>query len=266
MMKRFVPLILFAALYCSCNNDQQSTDKPLNQSATLIQQFKPIIQGVWVKKDYIKKVKKSKSPLEAAEKSKGITLMQIDTQKMSGENIEVPLIRDNHEAGKETLTFEPGRNTTTIMFGKDELSYKLKKDTTLIIYHYNADTRETDLNQYIKVSDKAPASGFAAGMDVAINQAIIAGRYEGTDASGKKIAVTFTDDGKVSGLPGLSTYFVQNYFGAHPESGHDQLIFNQGAPGQKVYSFILHKKALRLYNDAAQIKSNKPSFTLNRKR
>lgn len=265
-MKRFIPLILFAALYCSCNNEQQSTDKPLNQSATLIEQFKPLIHGVWIKKDYIKKVKKSKSPLEAAERSKGITMMLIDTLKMSGESIEVPLIRNNHETGKETLTFEPGRNTTTIMFGKDELSYKLKKDTTLIIYHYNADTRETDLSQYIKVLDKAPAAGLAAGMDMAINRAIIAGRYEGTDAGGKKIAVNFTDDGKVSGLPGLSTYFVQNYFGPDPGKGHDELIFNRSTTGQKVYSFVLHKKALQLYNDAAQVKSDKPSFTLNRKR
>ena len=266
-MKRFVPLIISAVLFCSCNNNQQSADKPLNQGPELVQQFKPLINGTWVKKDYIKKVKKSKSPLEAVERGVGITVFQIDTAKMKGDSIPVAAIVNNHGGTNVILKFEAGRNTTTIVFGNDELSYKLKNsDTTLIIYHYDNSTRETNSAQYIKAPAQAKSGDLAAAMNMMVNQAILTGNYQGTDATGKAINARFTDDGKVSGLPGLNTYFVQNDHIANPQHSHDEIIFNMNAAGQKSYSFIITKKTLYLYDDAEHIKSNKPSYTLKRKR
>ncbi|TWR28342.1 hypothetical protein FPZ42_03765 [Mucilaginibacter achroorhodeus] len=266
-MKRFVPLIISAALFCSCDNNQQSADKPLNQGPELLQQFKPLINGTWVKKDYIKKVKKSKSPLEAVDHGVGVTVFRIDISKMKGDSIPVTAVVNNHEAANLTLRFQPGRNTTTIVFGNDELSYKLKNnDTTLIIYHYDNKTKETSSAQYIKAPDENKVGDLATAMNLMINQAILSGNYQGTDATGKPVNARFTDDGKVSGLPGLSTYFVQNDHIADPQHSHDEIMFNMNAAGQKSYSFIINKKTLYLYDDAEHIKSNKPSYTLKRKR
>jgi hypothetical protein len=271
-MKRIVYLLLFTSIFLSCKNKNGDTDqdttnngKPLDQSQALLHQFKPLINGVWVKKDYIKKVKKSKSPLEAVEKSTGITIMYIDTAQIKGDSLKVPVILNNHEGTSVSLSFQPGKNTTTVMLGKDELSYKAKRDTTLIIYHYNPDTKETDVAQYIKTMGKQPAGSLAAGMSIAINKAILSGKYEGTDASGKKIYATFTDDGRVTGLPGLTTYYIQNDLIADPEHSHDQIIFNLNGKDQKSYSFIIHKKTLSLYDNEEQVKSNKPSYSLKRK-
>ena len=269
-MKRLICPLLILSVFISCknksdDNDQDTNGKPLDQSQALIHQFKPLINGVWIKKDYIKKIKKSKSPLEAIEKATGITIMYIDTATLKGDSIAVPVVLNNHEGRNVSLSFEPGKNTTTVMLGKDELSYKLKKDTTLIIYHYNPDTRETDIAQYIKAMDKQPAGGLTTGMSTAINNVILSGKYEGTDASGKKVNPTFTDDGKVTGLPGLTTYFVQSDFVADPEHSHDEIIFNMNSKDQKQYSFIINKKTLSLYDNDGQVKSNKPSYTLKRK-
>jgi hypothetical protein len=272
-MKRIVYLLLFTSIFLSCKSKTDDTDqgttgagKPLDQSQALLHQFKPLINGLWVKKDYIKKVKKSKSPLEAVEKGTGVTIMYIDTALLKGDSIAVPVILNNHEGTNVSLSFQPGKNTTTVTLGTDELSYKLKKDTTLIIYHYNPNTKETNTAQYIKVLDKQPTGGLAAGMSYAINQAILSGKYEGTDAAGKKVYALFTDDGKVTGLPGLTTYYVQNDLIADPEHSHDEIIFNLNGKDQKAYSFIINKKTLSLYDNAGQIKSNKPSYTLKRKR
>ena len=272
-MKRIICPLLILSIFLSCKSktgdsdqDTTGTGKPLDQSQALLHQFKPLINGVWVKKDYIKKVKKSKSPLEAVDNGTGVTIMYIDTTQLKGDSITVPVVINNHEGTKVSLNFQPGKNTTTIEFGTDELSYKLKKDTTLIIYHYNSDTKETSTAQYIKAMDKLPAGGLQAGMSIAINQAILSGKYEGTDAAGKNIRALFTDDGKVSGLPGLTTYYVQNDMIADPNHSHDEIIFNLNGKGQKAYSFIINKKTLSLYDNAEQIKSNKPSYSLKRKK
>jgi hypothetical protein len=271
-MKRIICPLLILTIFLSCksNNDDSDQDTTaagrLDQSQALIHQFKPVISGVWVKKDYIKKVKKSKSPLEAVEKSEGITVMYIDTKKLTGDSITVPVVLNNHEGTNQVLKFEPGKNTTTITLGNDELSYKIKKDTTLIIYHYNPDTKETNTTQYIKAMDKQPASGLAAGMSYMINQAILSGKYEGTDGMGKKINATFSDDGKVSGLPGFTTYYVQNDLIADPDHSHDEIIFNLNAKDQKSYSFIINKRTLSLYDNAEKIKSNKPAYSIKKKR
>ena len=271
-MKRIVYLLLFTSIFLSCksktgDNEEGTTayGKPLDQSQALLHQFKPLINGLWVKKDYIKKVKKSKSPLAAVEKGTGITTMYIDTAQIKGDSIAVPVILNNHEATSVYLSFEPGKNTATVMLGKDELGYKAKNDTTLIIYHYNHQTKETDIAQYIKITDKQPAGQLAAGISMAINQAILSGTYEGTDASGKRINAKFTDDGKVTGLTGLKTYYVQNDLLADPEHSHDNIIFNQNATGRKSYAFIINKKTLSLYDNDGQVKSNKPSYSLKRK-
>jgi hypothetical protein len=269
-MKRIVYLLLSVSIFLSCKDKtgdtgQDANGKPLDQSQALMHQFKPLINGVWVKKDYIKKVKKSKSPLEAVEKGTGITIMYIDTAQLKGDSIAVPIILNNHEGTRVSLSFQPGKNTTTVMLGKDELSYKLKKDTILIIYHYNADSRETDVTQYIKAMDKQPAGGLAAGMNMTINEALLAGKYEGTDALGKRVYATFTNDGKVTGLPGLTTYYIQNDLIADPEHSHDEIIFNMKGTGQKSYAFVINKKTISLYDNEGQVKSNKPSYSLKRK-
>ncbi|QHS55487.1 hypothetical protein GWR56_08020 [Mucilaginibacter sp. 14171R-50] len=272
-MKRIVCPLLILCIFLSCKSKNGDSDQDttangrLDQSQALLHQFKPLINGVWVKKDYIKKVKKSKSPLEAVERGTGITIMYIDTAQLKGDSISVPAIINNHEGMDVTLRFQAGKNTTTIELGGDELSYKVKNgDTTLIIYHYNPKTKETATAQYIKAMQTMPSGGLADGMNYMINQAILSGIYEGTDAAGKKVNARFYDNGKVSGLPGLTTYFVQNDLIADPEHSHDEIIFNLNAPGQKVYSFIINKKTLSLYDNAEQIKSNKPSYSLKKKR
>ncbi|RYU90438.1 hypothetical protein EWM62_07210 [Mucilaginibacter terrigena] len=272
-MKRIICPLLILSIFLSCKSKTGDTDQDttaagrLDQSQALLHQFKPLINGVWVKKDYVKKVKKTKSPLEAVEHGMGVTVMYIDTAQLKGDSIMVPTVINNHEGTDMALRFQPGKNTTTIELGDDELSYKVKNgDTTLIIYSYNPKTKETATAQYIKAMQTKPAGGLAEGMNYMINQAILSGNYEGTDGAGKKVIAKFYDNGKVSGLPGLTTYYVQNDHIADPEHSHDEIIFNLNTKDQKSYSFIINKKTLSLYDNAEQIRSNKPSYSLKKKR
>jgi hypothetical protein len=272
-MKRLVYLPLILCILLSCKSkitgdDQDpSTTKPLDQTPELKHQFTPLINGIWVSQDYLKKVKKSKSPMAAAAKADGVTAMAIDTSKLQGDSIMVPVIINNHEGNNVALRFEAGRNTNTVTLGNDELTYKIKNaDTTLIVYHYNTNTKETMTIKFIKALQSNPGIQPSYGLNMAVNKNLMAGTYIAADAAGKKYDVSFSPDGKVSGLPGFSTYYVQIDLVASSKENADQIIFNLNAKRQKPYSFLIHKNTLTLYDNANQLKSNKPSFTLNRKR
>jgi hypothetical protein len=267
-MKRIIYLTLILTILISCKSkdDQDgAAGNRLNESPDLIHQFKPLIGGVWVKKNYIKKLLRAKSTLAAAERVTGITTLYIDTTKLKGDSIIVPVSWNNAKGNNVALKFQPGKNTTTIMLGDDELSYSVKKnDTTLIIYHYDNATKETSTAKYIKALDTQPAGDFNYGMNYMINKGLMAGRYDATDNSGKTFNVTFTEDGKVSGLPGLSTYFDQDT----QKSNFDRIIFNRDDKTPKVYAFEISRKTLSLYEVTANATSlpEKPVYKLVRHR
>jgi PBP1b-binding outer membrane lipoprotein LpoB len=255
-MKRLSYLLILLSILASCTGNEgdqdASNNRPLDQSAALLHQFKPVINGVWVKKNYIRKLVKSKSPLAAAERAKGITTMFIDTAKLKGDSIVVPAGWNNQKASNVILRFQPGRNTTTVMLGDDELSYTIKNgDTTLVIYHYNPDTKETTSDKYIKAFNKQQSTDVHYAMNYMINKGIISGKYDGTDNAGHKISAAFTDDGKVTGLPGFNTYLVQNYQAADARNATDNIIFNLNQSNQTVYSFSINKRNLSLYQASA---------------
>jgi hypothetical protein len=252
-MKRlfYIAIPLSILLSCKGKNDgddqSNANGKQLDQSPVMIQQFKPVINGVWIKKNYIKKLIKSRSPLEAAERAEGITTFYIDTEKITGDSLKVAVNMDNRKDTSVVLRFQPGRNTTTIMLGDDELSYNIKRnDTTLLIYHYNQRKRETTSDKYIKASEKPVGDKLIYNMDYAINRGLMAGNYQAADAAGKNFRVSFTEDGKVSGLPGYSTYFIQNALDDDKDKA-DLIIFNRGSQGEKIYAFKKEKKSLTLY-------------------
>jgi hypothetical protein len=272
-MKRlfYLPLIFSILLSCKSKitgDDQDTTTtKPLDQTPELEHLFKPLISGVWVKQDYLKKIKKSKSLVAAADKAEGMTTMAIDTSKMQGDSIMVPVIINNHQGNTVALKFESGRNPNTVVLGNDELSYKIKNtDTTLIVYHYNTETKETMTLKFIKAMQSKPGVQPGDGLNMAVNKSIIAGAYIATDAAGKKYNVSFAPDGEVAGLPGFSTYYVQADLVTNPKDASDQIIFNLNEKGQKPYLFLIHKNTITLYENADQLKLNKPGFTLNRKK
>jgi hypothetical protein len=278
-MKRIFYVLLCLSILAACKNKPEESEgavdangRPLDETPGLIHQFKPLINGVWVKKDYIKKLIRSRSPLEAAPKATGLTTFFIDTGKLTGDSIVVPAGWNNHEGSEITLRFKPGKNTTTIQLGDDELSYSLKNgDTTLIVYHYDPKSKETSTSKYIKALNKQPAGQLGYGMNLMINQGIISGTYEATDDAGKKFNVVFKDDGKVLGFPGANTYQIQNDLGGGPMNNLDAIFFQKDGKIQKRYTFDIGRRKVELYEtkanaDSSELVRDKLVYKLKRRK
>src|SRR5476651_741566 len=102
-MKYLIYCVLVIGICTSCksktgqNETGSTSDTLTNEAKALIKQFKPIIQGVWVKKDYIEKVIATKSPAEASNLTEGLTTMYINTKIIEGDSLIVNAGWGNHE-------------------------------------------------------------------------------------------------------------------------------------------------------------------------
>ncbi|MGZ3872199.1 MAG: hypothetical protein ACXVJD_04745 [Mucilaginibacter sp.] len=215
----------------------------------LIAKFKPVIQGVWVKKDYIDKIARSKSPAAAANLAEGITTIYFDTGKIQGDSLVANAAWGNHEGGNITLYFKRGKRPGVILLGKDNLGYTVSgKHALLIIYH--TEKGKTTAVKYVKALNKQPDDRLDAGMNYLINSALVAGDYTATDSAGKQTPVSFTKSGQVSGFGGFKTYFLKNDIGGEPMNNLDEIVFNFRADknSRRNFAYKIKGNALLLYD------------------
>jgi hypothetical protein len=264
MLKNFIYAIacIFLVVSCKSKADKAHTDQVKsvdNQTQLLINNLKPIIQGVWVKRDYIEKVIKTQSPIQANDKVIGITTMHFNSAPIDGDSLIARVSYDNHQAGDVILKFEAGKNRSAMPFGENELGYSTQNgDTTLILYQYY--NKQWVLTPYVKALKQSAGNDLQEGINYLINKGLIAGTYSFTDSLGKIKDVTFNADGTVAGLLNFKRYFVENSFESKKMNNLDQITFNMFTSEEKPYTFKIDNNTLNLY----EIKANADSTLLVR--
>lgn len=259
-MKNLIHFLLMMILCLGCKSktsshiqDSITVIKPsVVPNQELIKKFAPIIQGVWVKKDYIDKVIKTLSPLASADEATGITVFYINTKNINGDTIKIAAGYGNHEGGELILRFKPGSNKETLIIGDYgqgyDLGYKVEAgDTSLILYEYDNKKKISHTIQYIKAVNNQPDSEIGYGLNYLINKGTIAGKYYLIDSLNNRPMVIFTNSGKVSGLADFKTYFIENDFG-DPMSNLDGICFDIYTKRQTDYAFKIKTDTLNMYD------------------
>ncbi|MEO7211370.1 hypothetical protein [Mucilaginibacter sp.] len=246
-MKKVLFLLIPAAILLSCKGKRTQsaadTGSATHSSSLSSKNLLPIYQGVWVKSDYIEKIKQSQSVLAAVDVVTGITGMQIDSGLLNADNLEVTVGWDNQNPGNVALTFKPGKNPAAVKFGEDELGYFIANgDTSLILYQvYNKQLFKT---RYDRILPITPDRNLSDAINYAINKALIAGNYTLNSPANK---VTFTNDGQVTGLAGVKKYFIENDLKPGPLNNLDLIIFDEFSSKKTVYSYLFKGNTLELY-------------------
>jgi len=262
-MKNILYALLCIGLISSCKSNTTQTSKdsttttPLSTaSQAIIIKFKPIIQGVWVKADYINKVIKTKSPAEAEDEAIGITVMYINTSKIKGDSLVVNAGYGNHEGGDAILKFKPGKSPGAIVFNGGDLNYSIENGDTILIAHLkDDDTKKTKTVRYVKALNNEPDDNLGLGMDYLINKNLVAGTYVMTDSLGNTAKVTLSALGKVTGIPGFDTFWISDDIGGEPMNNLDGFTFNLYKKTAKDYTFKIVADTLTLYDTKANADS-----------
>ena len=244
---------LFAAdtllLSCKSNAPKTKPDTLVTVRAKPAPSYKaqlPLYQGVWVKSDYIEKIRQTKSVLASVDLVVGITCMQIDTAAMAGDSLMVPVGWDNQNPGSVALRLKPGKKPGTFQFGEDELGYSVASGDTALI-RYQVYNKQLFTTRYKKIADVDTNKNVSDGINYAINKALIAGTYSLKEATGKMGKVTFTLDGAVTGLAGFRKYFIENDLKPAPLKNMDLITFDEYSSKKVVYHYVFEGNTLQLY-------------------
>lgn len=271
-MRNPLYFLFLITLFVSCKSNTKTlaadtvvqTKSVVNQvgDQDLIKKFSPIVQGVWVKKDYIEKVGKTKSPLEASDLATGITVMNVNTDRIKGDSLVVPVGLGNHEGGEITLRFKQGKRPSTIIATNydsiDDVGYLISKsDTTLVLYSVDDKTHRPVFTTYVKSLNRQPENDLAFGMNYIINKNLISGNYIGKDSLDANVNVKFYNDGKMVGIAGLNTFFIEDDLGSEPLMNLDGIVFNFNTKQYKFYSFKINADTLNLYDTYPNADSTK---------
>ena len=260
-MKRILLFLLPITLLFACHSDhkKENTDtlnKPnaakthvlSKETLALIDEFKPIIQGVWVKSDYLEKIKQTKSPLAADNLAYGMTALYIRTDSIKIDSLIVPDIADNHDGSYWTLYFRKGKKKNSVLLGPGELTYNIKhKDTCLFISYYDKELKKNINTKYIRTYKFTPSNDFGNGIDYYINKILIAGQYNLYDDNGLISKVEFKDDEKLSGFFNFKTYKINIDMHSETQATLDEIFFQGENKVHGSFAFKFNADTLNLY-------------------
>ncbi|SEO20769.1 hypothetical protein SAMN05192574_10681 [Mucilaginibacter gossypiicola] len=260
-------LIFVALISCKSKNktpvsdtalqsNKQTANTSTNQDS--LQQIKTIMNGVWVKSDYINDLNRTQSPYLSSKKLSGIAALEISLGSTESDSLVVDISLNNHEGANLTLFLKQGHQRTSFKTNWIdyktpanfyELGYKIASgDTSLLLYHYNKNNRVIDSTKYVRVLDKQTVNDMGYGINYITNKLLITGDYVMIDDNKKRSSITFTNEGNVSGFPDYEAYYVNTDFVAGPQNDLDQFSFNINTPQQKDYLFKIKGDTLNIYN------------------
>ena len=261
--------------FVACKQPKQKATS--GKQIDLSQKFKPFLHGIWVPADYVTELVNTKSPHKASDYIKFISEFVIDTNSNSRDSLEVGVSLGNHEGSQFVLYFKEGQSSNALVTnisdfedksGFYDLGYgKELSDTFLMLYHYNRDKKLIDQTKYIKVKEAKPGKSLEDGFQYMVNKKLVAGSYEATDTTGKKLVVRLYNDGTLSGFPNSKTYYILTDFVAENEEGPDEICFDIQTSNQNCYGFQIKGDTISLFKtqedkDDTQIANNPVVYTL----
>lgn len=253
-MRNLFYVLFVIGLLGSCKsigNQTTDIDPALSsrQTKELIKKFKPLIQGVWVKKDYIDKVRKTKSPLAAADEATDLTTMYINTKNIKGDSLMIITGWGNHDGSQFMMKFKPGKTPSSLSFNGDELACSIEKGEAILTFsRFDSEKKEVVTKKFVRPFLKQPDNGLGYGTNYLVNKALVTGSYLLNDSTGSHTKVTFTANGKVNGFLNHSTYEINIDLNSDPMDNLDEIGFDIRTKSHRSFSYKISGDTLSLYN------------------
>ena len=257
-MRRAITLFLLILKFASCSNIKTSSvEMGTNPKDSLKQRFIPHLNGDWVLTDYINSIEQNKSPLKSSSKLKGIVTLTFNNE-INSDSIEVGASWNNHEGYNFTVYFIEGQNPHSLKTNLPdydlktnyyELGYKrINNDTFLFLYHYDQSSKLIDSKKFTKVPSNQKDLDAARGIQRIVNEKLFAGTYLFIDNKNSSTKIQLNNDGTLTGLPGMQTYYVSTDFLGDPEAIHDEIAFNLNEKNSTWYAYKIENDTTFLYH------------------
>ncbi len=248
-MKKILVLLSAGVLMLACTG---------NKTTAFRQSVATNYSGVWVLTDYIKMVDSTKSPAQSRVVLRDIVSMVIDTLTAQ-DSLLVDININNHEGWFFTAYLEneqtAGHLKTDMRDYDDSTNYYelgievINNENFLFLYHYNEANELLQKVQFTKVADKTAGDDMriAYGIQYVVNEKIFAGDYTVIEGNYVGADITFQVDGSLTGLPGISSYYVFTDYAISPSDYPDVILFDFMTPQRQELVFQVQQDTLALY-------------------
>jgi len=235
---------------------ESSSEFEVNEIDSLKKYFTPVFKGTWVLTDYIEAIEQTKSPLKASDKLQDVVSMVIDTP-LNSDSVEVGASRNNHEGYSFMVYFVKGQNQRSLKTNIPdddqssnffELGYELsRKDTFLILYHYDKNKKLLDRKRFTKVFETIAEGDLGDAIQFIVNEKVLAGKYFIIDSTNSKTEIILKNDGSFMGYSDFKTYYVLTDLMGGPVTIIDQVVINSGEKNSKLFAFKMSKDTTYFY-------------------
>ena len=215
---KYLLFILFASLLIiSCRNNEQvkqNTSNPkLSETDSLRMKFAPIINGDWVRADYVEDLKKTLSPWASynniGEEECDIS---IDTRKTFIDSAIVYVSQGGAGSATYVTFFKAGKVPNSILLETSEpysplasIGFEITASDTMLTLSFISDINNKTpiVRKYLHArneltgNDSIPTQTFS-GLAYFRNKLLVSGKYQYIDSTGKNATAIFNDFGKVT--------------------------------------------------------------------
>lgn len=146
-MKRTVYFLLLASI-TSCKRTLSPTEK-------LIEQFRPMIQGVWNSKAEMDEMARSKRPPKKDTTQQYVNGMIIETERINGDSIPIAVGFNTGEGDDLVFKFQVTKRPALVCGDRYELRYNVRNRDT-ILYLYSKEKDSIKVIEYVKTLQKFP--------------------------------------------------------------------------------------------------------------
>ena len=259
-------MITISCAFLSCSPNNESNEVRQDKSTVIVTETPPkdfalILSGVWVLKNYVSDIKKTKSPLKSSYLLDGVCTMVIDAGNFSDSTI-VAVSWNNHEGMNFTLYNQRGQSpsqlkTNLVDYDNQhnyfELGYNITgADTTLSIYHYDKTNKLLSSTSYIRVLESQDETSCDWGITVMVNKTLLGGPRLVIDSNNLAQNVTFINDGRIEGHPAFDSFKIFTDFNGGPIASFDGVCFMKNG-AYSCYAFQVQGDTTFLYSTRGDV-------------
>ena len=246
-MKSLIYIVIPMILISSCKEvddenlkleqNHSQNDKSIESNEKVdISSLIPIIQGIWLPKEYVENLYKTKSAYLASSLIPEIAELQINPDKIINDTLYVPSSIGNHEGYGFNIWFTSQNGKIIIQsdiyeLKSDEKTAEFvvltKPDTIIKLVIKNQKEETLKIIEYIKIRNKEYVTSFGGlGYDYMARRVLLNGSYEILDSSKSNMGIiNFDAENETITNFKHKFYTIQTDFGGGPSYEDDHVIF-----------------------------------------
>jgi hypothetical protein len=266
-MKKNKKHFLFLVILIASCSFRTKEDNDIQENIFVINR---ILNGVWVREDYINSLRVNKSPSKASEFLKEEVSLIFDTASLNIDTLEIGVSFNNHEGGNYFLPIKDFKGNKARIYAPEqtksnkEIEFSItEKDTFLFLTKFSKTGKIISKTKFVRVLSNVELinNDLGFGIEYITNVLVIEGEYLLIDSLDNIISrnINFNKVGSISGWEGINRYNLLTDFVEFEEKMKDDIIIlsgNRNVQKKNEFKYQFINDTIMIYTRSNQSNKN----------